>query len=151
MKKTILVVLWVLSLAATFYVGTRIGARENGLAYSQYRAANIAANLKLIEKNKIDDLKSILETDLNGEIATYSYYLDSDWKWLWPEYWADKQPKGIIYAVQYRKSHPYVEYDFANPKNRSPNVPANNPFIVELIEGQKQNLKRVNRVVKLYE
>lgn len=81
-EKTILLVVWVLSLAATFYVGTRIGAQENWLAHSQHRAAIIVANLKLIEKNKIDVLKDVLETDLNGEMVTYSYYLDSDWKWL---------------------------------------------------------------------
>ncbi len=139
----------ILALAISFYVGSRIGAREHILADSQYRAALAVANLHRIEKGQIEDLKDIFEIELNAHMARHGDYLDSQFKWLWPQL-QPETPRAIKTAVDYRIEHPFQEPDLADPKNRESHVPADDPFLLEVIEGQKQNQRKIEKVIKEY-
>ena len=149
MKIIAIAFLWLLSLIVSFYIGSRIGVREHYSADSQYKAAILAGDLRLIERNQIDELKAILETQLNAELATYGAYLDSNWQWLWPELRPDT-PEAIKSAVAYRASHDFQEPNLADPKNFAPGVSRSDPFVLQIVEGQERNRQQVARVVRMY-
>lgn len=149
MKILIIAILWIVSLMFSFYLGTNIGVKEYLLVNSQYKAAFTASQLRMIEAGRIDEHKEILEIELNGHIARHGDYLDSKMKWLWPQLKAET-PRAINSAVEYRISHPYQDPDLADPKNRLRDIEVDNPFLSEVIEGQKHNRKQIERVIEKY-
>ena len=149
MKIITVLILWAISLAVAFYAGSRVGVREHYLADSQYQAAITAGNLRIIERNQIETLKTSEEIQLDGDLATYGAYLDSRWKWLWPEL-QPETPRAIKSAVEYRASHPFDEPALGDPKNLAPGVSTNDPFVLEIVEGQKRNQAQIERVVRMY-
>ena len=149
MKIFSFIVVWIFTLVISFYAGSRIGTREHIFADSQYRAALVVANIRRIEKGQVDYLKDLYEVELNMHIARHGDYLDSKFKWLWPELQPETS-RAIKTAVDYRIKYPFKEPDFANPKNREPHVFADDSFLLEVIEGQKQNQRQIEKVLKEY-
>jgi hypothetical protein len=148
MKMVAVVVLWILSLLGIFFAGTRIGARENWLALSEYRAAITAGRLRFMDEDRVKELRELLELQLDDDLVQHSYYLESGWKWLWPGLQSDLH--AIKSATAYRAAHPYKEPDLSDPKNRAAGVIPDDAFLVAVAQGQRDNQARIERVVRLY-
>ncbi len=146
MKARLIAILWIASLCTAFYVGSRIGARENWLAESQYRAAIFAGRLRLLDENRLNDLRDVLEIQLDGELVDYGTYLDSRWKWLWPSL-LPETPRAIASAAKYRASHPFSPPDLGDPKSYA----VDDPSLREMLSRQqKENQQTLARVIAMY-
>ena len=149
MRIALVVVLMAAAAAAGFLVGTRVGVTSFVQADAKYKASIAAFQLRQIEQQRLEDLKTAKEIELNMHLADHGRYMDSNLKWLWPGLQAEDD-KAIASAVQYRTSHPFVEVDFSKAESWKESVDINSPFAQGVIAGQKENEAQLKKVVEAY-
>jgi hypothetical protein len=106
----------------------------------------LAGRLRLLDENRLDDLRVALDIQLDGELVEYGTYLDSHWKWLWPSL-QPETPRAIASAAKYRASHPFSPPDLSDPKSYASDDPS---FREMLTRQQKENQQTLARVVAMY-
>jgi hypothetical protein len=145
MKKIIITILWIVSVCTAFYFGSRIGARENWLADAQYRAAVASGQLRLLDEDRSETLREVLNIELDSDLVAYGAYLDSRWKWLWSELQPETS-RAVTSAAKYRASHPFSPPDLGDPKNNKSDA----SFRSKLASEQEENQLTVARIVAMY-
>ena len=149
MKNTVAAILIIVSAATSFLVGTRVGVASFTSADAQYQASITAGELRLLDLQRFQDLRTAKEIELNAHLASHGRHMESHLRWLWPELHAADN-RAINNAVQYRISHPFAEPDLSKQDNWSDGVDLRSSFAKSVIAGQKQNQALVDRVLKTY-
>jgi len=138
----VVTLLVVILLAASFYLGTRVGQQQFALANAQYEAAIAAGNLKLLETDTAT-LRMVFQVQLSTSLANHGRYLESNLKWLWPTLnSSDNGPARS--AVKYRLEHPYSEQEPAF------NERVNVEFKEDVRQGFAENQKYLQSVINVY-
>ena len=143
MKKSLAALLAVVASGASFLLGARVGVTAFSQADAQYRASIAAGQLRLIEAQHLDELKQMKELELNARLADHGRYLESHFKWLWPDL-ASQDDEAITSAARYRATHPFEEPDLSKGADLS------DPFIQGVVAGQKENRVLIEKVVSSY-
>jgi len=114
---------------------------------SQYKATSLVFEIKALKI--INFVIESNEIRLNRKLAIHSYYLDSKFSWMLPHN-TKFDKKYIKRVVEYRLSNPYADPDMSNPRSWKRGTNMNDKYIQVVIEGQKENNKRIDKVLKLY-
>ena len=156
-NKTMRVVLFsALLLSAGFLAGTYFGFRQapNEFLYwdSQYRASLLAYELNRLKAGKIQAIKDIKEIELDGQLALFGRHLDSEYFWILelalPIPSSDEI--AIRSASTYRKKNPHVGPDMSDLRGWKAGIDMTDPFVLQVIEGQKESRKFIQTVVEKY-
>ena len=149
------IVIWVSIFIIGFLSGTIFGFIKGPIEFdnfdSQYKASLYAYENKWLKQGRVKDIQDSNEIMLNGELAKYGRHLDSNLFWLFKltgPYTSDE--KSIRHAVEYRINNPYQEPDMSKAGSWKEGVDINSEFIQGVIQGQKENQKQMEKVIKLY-
>lgn len=156
-KKTMrAILLGVLLLSLGFVSGTYFGFRQapNEFVYwdSQFQASILAYEIQRLKAGKIDSTVAVKEIELDGQLAQFGRHLES--KYFWIAELARSMPpndeKAIRNAATYRRKNPHTGPDMADPRSWKPGIEMNDPFIQQVVEGQKENTQLIQMVVDRY-
>ncbi len=139
-------VLILLSSSTAFWGGTRVGVEQFQLAESQYRASIAVHELEWLAAGDLERLQMVREISINAWLAQHGRYLDSNFKWLWPELRA-ADDDAIKRAVSYRLDNPY-DMPEVGPDLTATGADA--AFVEKLEQLQKRAQQDMNRVLDLY-
>lgn len=132
-----------------FWIGLRTGAQEFQFADAQYKASIVAFQLERLSGGDIATLDTLMQIELDYQLALHGEYLDSNWRWMWPEA-ASPTDREIKHAVNYRLHHPFTEPDMSSPASWKTGVEMNDPFVLEVIAGQRHNKELIAKVLAKY-
>ncbi|MBC3808976.1 hypothetical protein H8K52_16675 [Undibacterium seohonense] len=118
---------------AAFIIGSRVGAYQAMIGDAQNKALLDVYALKCLKKGCIEPLITEKEISLNGQIALHGRWVESNFKWLFPEF-ATQDSTNIHEAVKYRLENPYTMPDLGP----------------EMVEEQNEFQKYLNGVLKQY-
>lgn len=135
--------------AVGFWEGSRIGVQQFELADAKYRASLIAFQLEDLKRQDLTRLETAMQIDLNHWLALHGAYLESHWKWLWPglERTSDRE---IKHAVKFRLQNPFSDPDMSSPTSCKAGIDMNDPFVLDVIEGQRRNQELISKVLAKY-
>jgi len=119
---------------SAFIIGSRVGAYQTMIGDAQNKALLDVYALKRLKKGSIEPLITEKEISLNGQIALHGRWVESNFKWLFPEF-ATQNSTNIQEAVRYRLENPYTMPDLGP----------------EMVEEQNEFQKYLNGVLKQYE
>lgn len=147
-------VVWIVTISVAvfvggFVVGTRVGVNQFLLSDAQYKASILTAQLQMMKTGKADRVIEMMEINLNAEIANHGRFMDSHFSWLFPEL-VSKTDDQIRAAVAYRKANPYTDPDMSKVESWKADMDMTSPFILDTIEGQKQNRRYFGDVMSAY-
>ena len=150
MKKLALVVIvFVIGGAVGFVAGARVGVWEFMLANAQYQASILATQIKSIKAGKTEPIIAGMEISLNGELSKHGQYMESYFRWLWPEL-KSKDDQPIRRAVAYRLANPYPGPDLSKPEHWNPGIDMQDEFVKGVVERQRIEERYLDRVLKHY-
>jgi len=132
-----------------FWFGARVGVEEFQLADAKYRASIRAFEIERLQRQDVETIESSMQIDLNFQLANHGRYLQSHWNWLWPELESATDSE-IRRAVQFRIAHPFEEPDMSSPASWKAGASMTDPFILNVIEGQRENKALVASVLARY-
>jgi hypothetical protein len=135
--------------AITFWEGSRIGVQQFEFADAKYKASILAFQLQALKRQNMSTLETGMQIELNTRLAQHGEYLESNWKWLWPELHSetDREIKG---AVKFRLENPYSEPDMSSPSNWNSGMDMSDPFVIGVIAGQRRNKELVAKILAKY-
>jgi hypothetical protein len=132
-----------------FWFGARVGVEEFQYADAKSRAAIVTFQLEKIQRQDIAALESGMQIELNLHLADYGRYLQSNWKWLWPE--ADSSgDRAIRHAAMFRVAHPFEGPDLSLASAWKPGMSMSDPFIAGVVDVQRKNKQLVTMVLAKY-
>ena len=156
-KKTMRVFLYsVLLLSVGFLAGTYFGFRQAPSEFvywdSQFKASILAYEIQRLKAGKVDSTVAIKEIELDGQLAHFGRHLDSKYFWIMELVLSipSSDEKAIRNASTYRRNNPHAGPDMSGPQSWKPGMDMNDPFIYQVIEGQKENKKLIQMVVDRY-
>jgi hypothetical protein len=106
MKIAILLIMAIVSIGTSFYIGFKIGAEQYYLGSAQYRMMTHYGYLKSANKNNLKGIQDQANSQIDYELITHVKWLDSKWQWMLPAMQIDNDKYGNAVA-QYRFSNPY--------------------------------------------
>ncbi|HKV95881.1 MAG TPA: hypothetical protein VJR90_00100, partial [Gammaproteobacteria bacterium] len=148
-KSLIIAVVFAIGFAVGVPIGARVGLWEFMLADSKYKASILASDIKSIKAGHTEHVVTAMEISLNGELAKYGEYMESHLWWLWPEL-RSSDDRPIRDAVSYRLAHPYDGPDLAKPENWNPGIDMQDPFVRNVVEGQRIQREYMRQVLQRY-
>lgn len=132
-----------------FWFGARVGVREFQLADAKYRASIVAHKLGQLQRQDFASVESGMQIELNSQLANHGRHLQSKWRWMWPE--LESATDGEIrYAAKFRIENTFEEPDMSSPASWKPGIAMTDPFIVNVVEGQRQGKALVAMVLDQY-
>jgi hypothetical protein len=134
--------------AIGFWEGSRVGVREFQLADAKYEAFLTVYQLKALKRQDLTGLETWMQIRLDGSLALHGAYLDSHWKWLWPD--LASSDREIKDAAKFRLEHPFSEPDASSPTFWKAGMDMNDPFVLYAIEGQRRNKELIAKVLAKY-
>lgn len=156
-KKTMrTILLCVLFLSVGFISGTYFGFRyaPNEFFYwdSQYKASLLAYEIQQLKAGKLDATVAIKEIDLDAQLAWFGRHLESKYFWITAlvQSLPPSDEKAIRNAATYRRNNPHTGPDMSDPRGWKPDTDLNDPFVQQVVEGQKENAKLIKMVVDRY-
>ncbi len=132
-----------------FVLGARFGIDQFLLSDAQYKASILSGELKLIKAGKVQVIADAKEMELDGEIANHGRYMQSHLGWLFPEM-TPPDDQAIRRAVAYRLENPYIGPDLSKPESWNPGTKMRDAFVLDVIEGQKQQKLYMQRAIDAY-
>jgi len=114
MKKIITLLVFTLLLALSFFAGNHYGANNYLLANSANRALVLAMELRMLRADNTSDLIYIKETELSSEFRFHEQYINSNFKWMFPNV-TEHAEENMRQAAKYRLEFPYTTSKIENP------------------------------------
>jgi hypothetical protein len=136
--------------AIGFWEGSRVGMQQFLFADAKYRATILAFQLENLKRQNLAGLEGVMQIDLDHQLALHGEYLESHWKWLWPQPTPQPPDREIKHAVRFRLDNPYTEPDLSSPGSWKVGVDMDSPFIVDVIAGQRRNKELIAKVLATY-
>ncbi|MDP9941332.1 hypothetical protein [Ectopseudomonas alcaliphila] len=105
MKKIILIIIGIVLLVGSFVLGACVGITAFLQADAQFRASIATYNLKALDANRLDALRTSLELDVDGNLWLYSKGVNNPFLVLWPEL-TSQGIESLKHTASYRYQNP---------------------------------------------
>lgn len=107
MRTFLLLVAFIISVAASFYAGTRVGKEQQYLGSAQYRMMEHYGYIKQLTNHPVTAAQDLANKSMDLELITHMEWVNSKWHWLFPEFVTENDKYGRA-AAEYRLAHPFV-------------------------------------------
>ena len=152
MRIIVPVIFLLFGLISGIYFGFKKAPEEFAYWNSQFNASILAYELESLKNEGSESTLWLKETDLDYELANYGRYMESKYKWVFPLITGlEHDPKYITKAVTYRVENPFNNNSVSTTESwKSPEKPKTKEFINRVIEGEKENKRLLEMVLKTH-
>ena len=153
MKITLSLIIFVLGFGLGLYFGFKKAPEEFIYWNSQFNASILSHELDSLKNdNAIENISWSKEVELDYELSNYGRHLESNFGWVFPLITnIETDPKYINKAINYRLENPFSTDEISLTEGwASPNEPKTKALIKKMTEGQKENKRLLNMVLKTH-